>query len=248
MELMTYDNFKVDNYFNRKYTKNQRKVVEEALTDKEAAELTANHFSTFAKLYSFKLYKSNCLNDLEKEEYSQDPDSLIGECYEFFLCLLKTFDKASVDPHLNLSLNDAFKSFLNIRINYKIREFNEQKLKKHLPDKRKRFEFKDENTFEQIHSNRVDFLNGNHQPRMIEIPVNEDFNPHESILGDLLILLRERDKEFQTYFLAKYFFNFFPEEFNLEFIDQEKRKNFKKIEKELLNSFSELNSKDKDAA
>lgn len=245
---MTYDKLKVDNYFNRKYTKKQRKVVTNPLTDKEAAELTAKHFPTFAKLYSFKLYKSNCLNELEKEEYSQDPDSLTGECYEFFVTLLKTFDKAEVNSELELSLDNVFKSFLNIRINYKIREFNEQKLKTHLPDKRKKFEFKDEATFEQIHSNRVEFLSGNHQPRLLEVPISEDFNPHESILGDLLILLREKDKDFQTYFLAKYFFNFFPEEFNLEFIDSEKRKTFKKTEKEFLNNFSTLNIEDKDAA
>ena len=101
-----------------KYTKKQRKVAEDPLTDKEEAELTANHFPTFAKLYSFKLYKNNCLNELEKEEYSQDTESLIGECYEFFVTLLKTFDKAAVDSKLGLSLDNAFKSFLNIRIEF----------------------------------------------------------------------------------------------------------------------------------
>lgn len=245
---MIGDDFKIDNYFNRKYTKKQRKVAEDPLTDKEEAELTANHFPTFAKLYSFKLYKNNCLNELEKEEYSQDTESLIGECYEFFVTLLKTFDKAAVDSKLGLSLDNAFKSFLNIRIEYKIREFNEQKLKTHLPDKRKKFEYKDQETFNQIHSNRIEFIKNDRQPRMLEQPIAEDFNPHESILGDLLILLREKDKDFQVYFLAKYFFNFFPEEFSLEFIDKERVKNFKKMEKDLLRNFGESNFGDKDAA
>lgn len=245
---MVYDKLKIDNYFNRKYTKNQRKVVKEPLTDEEKAELTAKHFGTFAKLYSFKLFKNNCLNEAERLEYTDFPDSLVGECYEFFVTLLNTFDKDNVNEGLELSLDNTFKSFLNIRINYKIREFNEQKLKTHLPDKRKKFEFRDDETFEQVLENRKEFLSGNHQPRLLEIPYTEDFNPHESILGDLLNLLRDRDQGFQIYFLAKYFFNFFTEEFNLEFLDQEKRKAFIKEEKELLNYFMYLNTEDNNAA
>lgn len=245
---MAQDRLKVDNYFNRKYTKKQRKIVKEPLTDLEAAELTAKHFNTFAKLYSYKLYKNNCLNEAERLEYKDFPDSLIGECYEFFVTLLKTFDKSNINNELNLSLDNTFKSFLNIRINYKIREFNEQKLKAHLPDRRKKFEYKDEETFDQIHSNRVDFLSGNHQPRLLDVPSTMDFNPHESVLGDLLISLRDEDEDFQTYFLAKYFFNFFQEEFNLEFIDQDKRRRLKRREREFLSNFDNINIEDNDAA